>query len=142
MNVKGLILCSLLFAPVPCRAQEGREPAEEVAPGEVVRVDTDLVPVEVTVRDASGQVVRGLRINLRWRHAEIGTESLVETSPDGTTWTLAWQGWTGALALSAAIEDQRLVPLTIPLPDVRARFVRVSTVPLWVGRELTVHGPR
>jgi VWFA-related protein len=54
-------LCSLLLAPAPCRAQEGKEPAEEVAPGEVVRVDTDLVPVEVTVRDDAGQVVRGLR---------------------------------------------------------------------------------
>lgn len=61
MNVKGLILCSLLLASAPCRAQEGKELAEEVAPGDVVRVDTDLVPVEVTVRDASGQVVRGLR---------------------------------------------------------------------------------
>lgn len=35
--------------------------AEEVAPGEVVRIETELVPVEVTVRDAAGQVVRGLR---------------------------------------------------------------------------------
>jgi len=61
VNVKGLILCSLLLAPAPCRAQEGKEPAEEVSPGEVVRVETDLVPLEVTVRDAAGQVVRGLR---------------------------------------------------------------------------------
>ena len=61
MNIKGLILCSLLLAPLPCRAQEGRGPAEEVTPGEVVRVETDLVPVEVTVRGADGQAVRGLR---------------------------------------------------------------------------------
>jgi VWFA-related protein len=62
VNVKGLILCSLLLlAPAPCRAQEGKELAEEVSPGEVVRVDTDLMPIEVTVRDAAGQVVRGLR---------------------------------------------------------------------------------
>ena len=61
MNVKGLILCSLLIAPAPCRAQEAKGQAEEVGPGEVVRVDTNLVPVEVTVRDAAGRVVRGLR---------------------------------------------------------------------------------
>jgi len=73
MNVKGLILCSLLLAPAPCRAQEGREPAEEVTPGEVVRVDTDLVPVEVTVRDAAGQVVRGLR-RIDFRLFEDGVE--------------------------------------------------------------------
>ncbi len=88
------------------------------------------------------QVVRGLTINLRWRHAEIGTDSVVETSADGNTWTKVWDGWTGALALSAALEDQRLVAMTIPLTDVRARFIRISTVPLWVGREMTVHGPR
>jgi Ca-activated chloride channel homolog len=73
MNLKGLILCSLLLAPAPCRAQEGREPAEEVTPGEVVRVDTDLVPVEVTVRDAAGQVVRGLR-RIDFRLFEDGVE--------------------------------------------------------------------
>ena len=86
--------------------------------------------------------MRGLTINLRWRHAEIGTDSVVETSADGNTWTKVWEGWTGALALSAALEDQRLVAMTIPLTDVRARFIRISTVPLWVGREMTVHGPR
>lgn len=90
----------------------------------------------------SAQVVRALTVNLRWRHAEIGTDSLVETSQDGVEWTKVWEGWTGGLALSAALEDQRLVAMTIPLPDVRARFVRISTVPLWVGRELSVHGPR
>jgi VWFA-related protein len=51
-----LVLLPTLCAPTPARAQ-----AEEVAPGEVVRVDTALVPIEVTVRDAAGQVVRGLR---------------------------------------------------------------------------------
>lgn len=63
MNVKGLILCSLLLlrAPAPGRAQEAKALAEEVVPGEVVRVETGLVPIEVTVRDAAGQVVRGLR---------------------------------------------------------------------------------
>ena len=61
MNLKRLILCSLLLAPAPCRAQEAKELAEEVVPGEVVRVETELVPVEVLVRDAAGRVVRGLR---------------------------------------------------------------------------------
>ena len=67
---------------------------------------------------------------------------MVETSLVGATWTKAWDGWTGGIALSAALEDQRLVPMTIALPDVRARFIRISTVPLWVNREMTVHGPR
>lgn len=90
----------------------------------------------------SEQVVRALTINLRWRHAEIGTESLVEVSADGSSWTTVWEGRTGGLALDAALQDQRLVPMTIALPDIRARFIRLSTVPPWVERETTVYGPR
>jgi hypothetical protein len=87
------------------------------------------------------QLVRGVAINLRWRHAEIGTRMLVETSIDGAEWTVAWDDWTGALALDAALEDERVVPMKIYLPDVRARFVRLSPVPAWVARETTIHGP-
>ena len=70
MNIKGLMLASLLLAPTHCRAQDEQAhvrqrrasaQAEEVGPEDVVRVDTDLIPVEVTVRDAAGRVVRGLR---------------------------------------------------------------------------------
>ena len=49
-------------------AQETKRPGsaaqpEEVVPGDIVRIDTDLVAVEVTVRNASGQVVRGLNVS-------------------------------------------------------------------------------
>lgn len=65
-----LIMLSTSFMPTHSRSQEATEhagqrraqaQAEEVAPGDIVRVDTDLVPVEVTVRDAAGKVVRGMR---------------------------------------------------------------------------------
>lgn len=65
-----LILLSLLFMTVLCSTQEaqrpitqprGSNPAEEVSAGDIVRVDTDLVPVEVTVRDTAGRAVRGLQ---------------------------------------------------------------------------------
>lgn len=69
--VRLLVFVPLLLAPPLCRAQEEEKAhvrerrastqSEEVGPDEVVRVDTDLVPVEVTVRDAAGQLVRGLR---------------------------------------------------------------------------------
>jgi VWFA-related protein len=60
----------MLFMPLCCYAQEAKQQVrqrrvyaqgEEVSPGDVIRVDTDLVPVEVTVRDGAGQSVRGLR---------------------------------------------------------------------------------
>lgn len=68
--VRLLVLLSPLLMPPSCHAQEATEAvrprrasvrAEEVAPGDIVRTDTDLVPVEVSVRDAAGRVVRGLR---------------------------------------------------------------------------------
>ncbi|MGB7924564.1 MAG: VWA domain-containing protein [Pyrinomonadaceae bacterium] len=65
-------MLSLLFMPLLCYAQEAKElvrqrrasaQGEEVAPENIVRIETDLVPLEVIVRDAAGQVVRGLRSN-------------------------------------------------------------------------------
>lgn len=65
-----LTLLPLIFMPLHGHAQEATESvrprrvwtqAEEVATGEVIRVDTDLIPVEAVVRDATGRAVRGLR---------------------------------------------------------------------------------
>ncbi len=65
-----VLLLLLLFVPPLCHAQDAKElvrqrrvlaQGEEVGPGDTVRIETDLVPVEVTIRDAAGQVVRGLR---------------------------------------------------------------------------------
>ncbi len=123
---------------VPPRPQERKPAIGPQLPAAAVKSAAGVATLDL----GSEQVIRALTVNLRWRHAEIGTDSLVETSRDGAIWTKAWEGWTGGLALSAALEDQRLVAMTIPLPDVRARFVRISTVPLWVSRELAVHGPR
>src|SRR2546429_3252838 len=70
--VPQLLACALLIsAPGVCIAQRienqvrPRRAAqgEEIKAGEIIRIDTDLVPVEVTVRDTSGQTVRGLRIS-------------------------------------------------------------------------------
>ncbi len=69
--VPQLLVCALLIsAPGVCTAQSienqvrPRRAAEgeEIKVGDIIRIDTDLVPVEVIVRDASGQAVRGLRV--------------------------------------------------------------------------------
>ena len=94
-----------------------------------------------TVDLGTEQVVRGLTINLRWRYAEVGPRMTVETSADGVAWATVWDGWIGEAALTGALRDQLRVPMTLYLPDVRARYVRVSHAPRWVARELTVFGP-
>lgn len=88
----------------------------------------------------SERVVRAVAVDLRWRYAEVGPRMTVESSSDGTSWTTAWEGWIGEPALAGALEDQLRVPLTIYLPDVRARYLRVSPAPPWVARDLTAFG--
>ena len=86
--------------------------------------------------------MRAVTINLRWRYAEVGPRMTIESSTDGTAWTTAWEGWIGDAALTGALLDQQLAPMTIYLPDVRTRYLRVSPAPPWVGRELTAFRPR
>jgi len=92
---------------------------------------------QVAVDLGSEQIVRALTINLRWRYAEIGPRMTIESSIDGVTWVPAWDGFVGEAALAGALRDQQLVPMTLFLPDVRARYLRVSPAPPWVARELT-----
>ena len=68
--------------------------------------------------------------------------SSVETSMDGETWSSAWRDTIGEPALIAALEDARTMPMTLYLPDVRARYIRVTPSPSWVAQEMTVYGAR
>lgn len=130
--------------------ESGTGPVFVVPPGPQVRTPPIGPSLAATpVRSAAGEavldlgserVVRAVNINLRWRYAEMGTEMLVESSTDGVAWTKVWDGRTGGAMLQAALQDQRVVPMKTYLPDVRARYVRVSTVPHWVVREMTALG--
>jgi hypothetical protein len=86
-------------------------------------------------------IVRAVTINLRWRYAEIGPRMTIDASLDGAAWATVWDGWAGDAALTGALQDQRLAPMTIYLPDVEARYLRVSPAPPWVARELTAFRP-
>lgn len=99
-------------------------------------------PGSVTIDLGSEVVVRALRLPLRGRHRDIVPTLLVEISNDGENWTEAWQGWTGEAALIAALEDQRIEPMEIYLPDVRTRYIRVTPGRRWIARGLTAIGPR
>jgi len=90
---------------------------------------------------ATPQIVRALTFNLRWHYPELGERLRVEQSADGQVWTSAWLDWTGALAVHGAIEDPLLVPIRIPLPDIRTRYLRVYPATDWMAREISVSGP-
>jgi hypothetical protein len=86
------------------------------------------------------EAIRALTVNLRWRYAEVGPRMLVETSMDGASWQPAWEGFVGEAALAGALLDQQVVPMTLYLPDPRARYLRLSHAPPWLARELTLRG--
>jgi len=92
------VLLSSVLVPQLCRAQDSAGAArpqhvyaepEEVTPGEVVRTDTDLVPVKVTVRDGAGQVVRGLHKS-DFRLFEDGVERPISFFNTETKVGVAW----------------------------------------------------
>jgi hypothetical protein len=95
----------------------------------------------VTIADlGASRVVRSISFAARWRYADVPERMTVETSMDGMAWSTAWEDWTGARLLAAAVQDQRAVPVQIPLPDVGARFIRIQPSPRWLPGELRVHG--
>ena len=93
-----------------------------------------------SISDPSRSCARS--INVRWRHAEIGERTHGRNVERRRAWTKRWEGWTGGPALAAALEDHRQVAMTIPLPDVRARYLRDLARCRGVGRELRAHGLR
>ena len=86
-------------------------------------------------------VVRSLRIPIRWRYAELNTQLEILGSTDGQSWRALHLDYTGGPAVAAALEDQRIVPLRITLPDAAVRYLRVRPAPAWMMRELEVYGP-
>ena len=85
------------------------------------------------------RIVRAVSFDVTWHFDEMAPRMEVEVSDDGATWQRAWLDWTGGLAVAGAIEDPRRVPVHIPLPDVRARYLRVHPVPRWMRSTLAVH---
>ena len=98
---------------------------------------------EHTVLDlGSTRIVRAVGFPLWGKFDEAGPRMEVETSDDGVTWTSVWLDWIGGPAIAAAIEDARVIPVRIPLPDVSARYLRVHPAPPGMHGGLQVVAPR
>ena len=88
------------------------------------------------------RTVRTVGFPVRWHYGELATRLTIETSVDGTTWARAWNDWTGAATIRAALVDPVLVPVRLTLPDAQARFIRVAPAPAWMEREIAAYGAR
>ncbi|HXG57042.1 MAG TPA: hypothetical protein VNJ03_16815 [Vicinamibacterales bacterium] len=124
---------------VPAKARD-RMPAigARIAPAAVRTEAREHVIIDL----GRAQVVRAVGFPLRWHYDELGARLAVEASGDGVGWNPAWEGWTAALAIAGALEDQKTVPIRITLPDVNTRYLRIHPAPHWMVRELSVYAPR
>ena len=99
----------------------------------------------VTIDLGAAKTVRAVELALGRFTADYPRKLLVETSIDGTSWQPAWSGSGGGPALTAAIFHPTIVPATLPLGDLVARFVRLTQtgsdpVFYWSIAEITVYG--
>jgi hypothetical protein len=87
------------------------------------------------------QLVRTIEIPLRRRYLELGGRIAVEKSLDGKNWEMVTEQWTGGRVMAAVLENPRLVPVRVPLPDVPARYLRLHPIEPWMLDEVRVIGP-
>lgn len=85
------------------------------------------------------RLIRAVGFRVRWHFDQMAPRMEVEASDDGETWRSVWLDWTAGLAMAGALNDPPTVPMHIPLPDVRARYLRVHPAPKWMIPDLTVY---
>jgi hypothetical protein len=107
-------------------------------------------PLAASVRDAGRSLLEldlgeprllsAIEFPLRRRYEDVAPRLRIETSEDGRTWTESWIGKTGGLAVEATLADPQLAPMRIPLPGVKARYLRVYPASAWMKTEMSVRG--
>ena len=84
---------------------------------------------EVIVADlGEAHDLRGLALSLGAWPGGFPRQLHVRTSPDGTEWREAWQGDVAAIAVRAAIANQRDVTLTLPFDARGVRYIELRQV--------------
>ncbi len=117
-----------------------RMPADRTA-GPGAELPHTLQPERQRIDLRGERTVRTIAFDLLDRYVDFDARVGFQVSGDGTTWTPAWEGWTGAPALAAMLHDPRRAPVRITLPDVRARYVRLDNAPGWLWEEIRFYGP-
>jgi hypothetical protein len=100
---------------------------------------------ELVVDLGSTRTVGGVELALGPFSTDFPRDLLIEGSLDKQSWVRLWQGQTGGLAVAAAIEDSRRLPLRFAFQSVTARYLRLrqlgsDPVFYWTVAELLVRG--
>ncbi len=119
------------------------QPAARVPPSgsTIPATVTEIAPERIQVDLGGAHTVRTLEFPVRWHYEDLGRRMAIEASSDGTSWSTAWEDWTGGPTVTAALADPLLVPVRITLPDVKARYLRIHPAPGWLARELKIRAP-
>jgi hypothetical protein len=93
----------------------------------------------------SASRVNGVTLAIGPYYADFPRLLTIEGSDDQQSWTALWSGRCGAKAVAAALQDARMVPLTISFPPALARYIRLRQVGAdsfyhWSIAELVVYG--
>src|SRR5688572_1428976 len=84
--------------------------------------------------------IRAIDFPLRHRYMDLAGRLAFETSDDGREWHRIWLGWTGEFAFEAALIDPAIAPVRIPLPEARARYLRMYPAESWMRDEMLIIG--
>jgi len=99
----------------------------------------------VTIDLGGAHPVTGVILSLGQHVFDYPRALAIDTSVDGAEWTTAWSGRTASRVFAAAERSPREVPVSFPLADSTARFLRLrqlGTDPVynWTIAELAVIG--
>jgi len=78
--------------------------------------------------------IGGLVLSLGSHRSDFPRTLAIDGSPDGSAWQRLWQGEMTGAALTALVDDRATMPLRVPLPASRARYLRLRQV----TRDLTM----
>ena len=115
--------------------------AREIRTGPVLAVSSVTAIAEDLIVDLGApQTVRSVEVRTFRRLTRLPPSVRIETSSDGSSWTLEYDDRPGGAALNGALAEPLVVPLRLLLNDVRTRYLRINTAA--VGRQtVSVYGP-
>jgi hypothetical protein len=116
------------------QAEPKRPPVGAALPGASRDAGRYLIEYDL----ASVQHLSAIEIPLRKRYPDFADRLRIEVSDDGQSWREAWLGWTGGLAMEAALTDPLVVPFRVYVPGSSGRFVRVYPASPWMKDDLKI----
>jgi len=114
---------------------------QEISVGAALTAATVEAQTDWLVADLGRETsVRALDLRTRGHVIRLPGSVRIDTSLDGSHWSVAADERPGGAALLGVLAEPRVVPIRLFLPDPRARYVRINT-PFFGPAAITIYGP-